>query len=161
MDWVLSTLLVLIMASFFIFSALLLLSCQNIRKKKEKNSDNVNCSKPREIIFALAALTITILAIFIQNDVAKEDGKNTHIGTQIFLVYGLAVLFFSAFFSSPLIHREAIYHWSYSTIFAILSIYIDPTLNFKSRFAIIVFLLLVALVTIFCLHFLSFLKGDT
>ncbi len=131
--------------SIFLFLEILIIF--SINKKYSKSPKKGEYKVYEELIknlnsntFTLATLTVAILA-FIERD--------NDIGTQTFLIYGLSLLFVSAFLSEfsglkkiiYFIQRRILHYWFYSIILAISTFYVSPSFTFESNFKTIIVIL--------------------
>lgn len=125
-------------------------------KKEEYEKYISEINSINNYIFTLATLTMAILVIFFL--------QGSHVGTQTILINGLSLLFMSAFlreFSGQkkivyFIRGRTLYYWFYSVIFAILTLYINPSFDYnKNSFGIIITLLAIFLLIVL-FHLYSF-----
>ncbi len=133
-------------------------------KEKEKLYFDLTKSKADRAL-TLGSFTITILAIFLTS-LLGDKTKGYYVGTQAFLIYGLVILLISFFlqqeFSKILvgvnyIQRRIFYHWFYSIVFAILSIYIS-TENLSFNNNVICYILIISFSVVLFFHLFSFLS---
>ena len=118
-----------IIETLFIFCR----SCRNLPLKRKESQKGHCAGDFGSSIATIAAIIIAILVIFL-GEMFKEKGTDSQLGTQVFLVYGLGILFVSIFLSfddrfSNFIQKKALYYSFYSLIGAILSIYVGPKLD--------------------------------
>ena len=104
----------------------------------------------------LATLTIAILLLFVI--------QGSHVGTQTLLIYGLSLLFLSAFLNEFVglkkivyfVQRRILHYWFYSIILAILTIYVNPLFFYASSFDAIFVILVITFIFVVITHIYSF-----
>ena len=155
----LSIKLILILSILFILEV----SIVYLRNKKYSKSPKDNeydkyeslTETLRNNTLTLAALTIAILAFF---------RPGSYAGTQTLLIYGLSLLFFSAFlyeFSGLkkivyFIQRRTLHYWFYSVILAISTLYVNSSRTYDPSFTGVVVVLSLSIVLVFVTHAYSF-----
>ncbi|MBI2667118.1 hypothetical protein HYX13_05905 [Candidatus Woesearchaeota archaeon] len=155
-----ATILIIAMSIFFLLEIIILYRKNGEYQKAPREEEYKKYTELVRVLtnntFTLATLTFAILALFILQE--------SHVGTQALLIYGLSLLFLSAFLEEfsglkrivYFFQRRALHYWVYSIIAAIGTLYINPSITYDAKFDVIVGILVFLAVLIFCTHLYSF-----